>query len=128
MTDTFDAVLAEMREQATRWKMAEGNPNLAPSLSAVACAMNHNADRLAAAHAAEVAERDAVVRKANAQAEDFERRYYLAMDRAEAAERDARSKQARIDALMLEYCPEEMTPEQVAEWKGAIATTEQAGT
>src|SRR3990167_10583890 len=26
-------------------------------------------------------------------------------------------KQARIDALMLEYCPDEMTPEQVAEWQ-----------
>ena len=24
--------------------------------------------------------------------------------------------QARVDALMLEYCPEEMTPEQIAEW------------
>lgn len=23
---------------------------------------------------------------------------------------------ARIDALMLEYCPEDMTPEQLAEW------------
>lgn len=25
--------------------------------------------------------------------------------------------QAKIDRLMLEYCPEEMTPEQIAEWK-----------
>lgn len=25
--------------------------------------------------------------------------------------------QARIDSLMLEYCPDEMTPEQVAEWE-----------
>lgn len=25
--------------------------------------------------------------------------------------------QARLDALMLEYCPAEMTPEQVAEWE-----------
>lgn len=24
--------------------------------------------------------------------------------------------QSRIDALMLEHCPDEMTPEQVAEW------------
>ena len=24
--------------------------------------------------------------------------------------------QARIDALMLEYCPDEMTPEQLANW------------
>ena len=27
------------------------------------------------------------------------------------------SKQARIDALMFEHCPDEMTEEQVAEWK-----------
>jgi hypothetical protein len=27
------------------------------------------------------------------------------------------AKQARIDALMLEYCPDEMTPEQIAEWE-----------
>lgn len=25
--------------------------------------------------------------------------------------------QARIDALMWEYCPDEMTPEQIAEWE-----------
>lgn len=25
-------------------------------------------------------------------------------------------KQAKIDALMLEYCPDEMTPEQTEEW------------
>lgn len=37
-------------------------------------------------------------------------------DRVEAVERDAASKQARIDALMLEYCPEEMTPDQREEW------------
>ena len=27
------------------------------------------------------------------------------------------SKQARIDALMVEHCPKEMTEEQVKEWK-----------
>ena len=27
------------------------------------------------------------------------------------------AQQARIDALMLEYCPDDMTPEQVAEWQ-----------
>lgn len=31
-------------------------------------------------------------------------------------EREVAAKQARIDALMIEYCPDEMTPEQVAEW------------
>ena len=27
------------------------------------------------------------------------------------------SLQAKIDALMLEYCPDEMTEEQIAEWE-----------
>lgn len=31
--------------------------------------------------------------------------------------RYAQHKQAKIDALMLEYCPDEMTPEQIAEWE-----------
>jgi hypothetical protein len=30
--------------------------------------------------------------------------------------RELATKQARIDALMLEHCPDEMTPEQLAEW------------
>jgi hypothetical protein len=30
-----------------------------------------------------------------------------------------RSQQAHIDELMLEYCPDEMTPAQIAEWKEA---------
>lgn len=37
-------------------------------------------------------------------------------ERVAALERDVARAQARIDALMLEYCPDEMTPEQVAEW------------
>lgn len=36
--------------------------------------------------------------------------------RYDKARADARAKQARIDALMLEYCPDEMTPEQSAAW------------
>ena len=42
--------------------------------------------------------------------------YDALADRVEAVERDAASKQARIDALMLEYCPDEMTPDQREEW------------
>lgn len=34
------------------------------------------------------------------------------------ARADAAAKQARIDALMLEYCPTEMTNAQLAEWAG----------
>lgn len=45
---------------------------------------------------------------------------FAALTDAAAIIRDLRNavaaKQARIDALMLEYCPDEMTPEQVAEW------------
>ena len=37
----------------------------------------------------------------------------------EAAEKDAASKQSEIDRLMLEYCPGEMTPEQVENWAKA---------
>lgn len=37
-------------------------------------------------------------------------------ERAEQAERRAERLQAQVDALMLEYCPDEMTPEQVEEW------------
>lgn len=43
----------------------------------------------------------------------------LALDAADEIERLRRalaSKQAEIDALMLEHCPDEMTPEQRAEW------------
>ncbi len=31
-------------------------------------------------------------------------------------ERELAAAQAKIDNLMLEYCPDEMTPEQLAEW------------
>ena len=45
---------------------------------------------------------------------------FAALTDAAAIIRDLRSAvarvQARIGALMLEYCPDEMTPEQVAEW------------
>ena len=39
------------------------------------------------------------------------------VDRAEKAECRAERLQAKVDALMLEYCPDEMTPEQLAEWE-----------
>ena len=34
-----------------------------------------------------------------------------------AAAAELERLQARIDRLMLEYCPDEMTPEQIAEWE-----------
>lgn len=36
--------------------------------------------------------------------------------RALIAERERDALQAKLDAVMLEYCPEDMTPEQMAEW------------
>lgn len=39
-----------------------------------------------------------------------------AAESAEAAERKLAEARAKIDALMLEYCPDEMTPGQVDEW------------
>ena len=44
----------------------------------------------------------------------------LARDRAEVAD-----KQAEIDRLMLEYCPDDMTPEQIAEWGKRQGASEQ---
>jgi hypothetical protein len=35
----------------------------------------------------------------------------------EQQQRRASAAEARVDALMLEYCPDEMTPEQVENWK-----------
>jgi len=40
----------------------------------------------------------------------------ILLDRLEAAETKLAAKQAMIDMLMLEYCPEEMNAEQMAEW------------
>lgn len=37
-------------------------------------------------------------------------------ERAKKAEAELAALQARIDALMLEFCPEDMTEEQVAAW------------
>ena len=37
------------------------------------------------------------------------------MDKQTEKARD--EQQAEIDRLMLEHCPEEMTPEQIANWK-----------
>jgi hypothetical protein len=50
---------------------------------------------------------------------EHEREYGKLCDQALIAIADrarVQSQQAKIDALILEYCPDEMTPEQVAEW------------
>lgn len=39
------------------------------------------------------------------------------VDFARELEREIAAKQAEIDRLMLEYCPDEMTPEQIENWK-----------
>lgn len=39
------------------------------------------------------------------------------IDILEQTRREVSAKQAQIDRLMIEYCPEEMTPEQIENWK-----------
>lgn len=46
---------------------------------------------------------------------DYEIEIYIA-GLAAGAKREREAMQAKIDALMLEYCPEEMTPEQLEKW------------
>ena len=53
---------------------------------------------------------------ANAQLQGMRSRLAKACDYAMAQQRELNAKQAKIDALMLEYCPNEMTPEQIEEW------------
>lgn len=50
--------------------------------------------------------------------------YWTPWHMADAA---AGSLQARIDALMLEHCPDEMTPEQIAEWERHQVPVRDAG-
>jgi hypothetical protein len=49
--------------------------------------------------------------------EESNRCYLEQFDRAEQLQREVNAKQAHIDRLMLEYCPDEMTPEQIENWK-----------
>jgi len=45
-----------------------------------------------------------------------EARYEKLANHCKELERQLASKQAEVDALMLEFCPEELTREQVEEW------------
>jgi hypothetical protein len=58
---------------------------------------------------AAIARKDAEIAAANAEIDELVRALKLCTQRAERAE-------ARVDALMLEYCPDEMEDEQRAEW------------
>ncbi len=69
-------------------------------------------DALANAYVAERKE----LREQKQRAESAERRASELEAKLAEAQRDAGVKQAQIDRLMLEYCPDEMTPEQLAEW------------
>jgi hypothetical protein len=48
--------------------------------------------------------------------DEANRCYLTQFDRAEKLQKEVAAKQAQIDRLMLEYCPDEMTKEQVEEW------------
>lgn len=45
-----------------------------------------------------------------------------AVERLEERRAEIQRLQARIDELMLEYCPDEMTPEQIENWKRSQAS------
>jgi hypothetical protein len=49
-------------------------------------------------------------------AEDLDRENCRLREELAAARKDINDKQAKIDALMLEYCPNEMTNKQIIEW------------
>jgi hypothetical protein len=57
------------------------------------------------------------IRRLSRELEQSERALSAAQEREKELRKDAASKQAKIDALMLEYCPDEMTPEQLGEWE-----------
>jgi hypothetical protein len=46
----------------------------------------------------------------------LERELAATLKAKEDAQRDAGAKQAEIDRLMLEFCPDEMTEQQLANW------------
>lgn len=52
---------------------------------------------------------------------DLETALAAAQEREKAAESRRAELQAKIDALVLEYCPQEMTQEQVDNWMAAQA-------
>lgn len=52
---------------------------------------------------------------------------YLAVKAIIDLKKEIESKQAKIDALMLEYCPDEMTPEQMKEWESRQKLAEVLG-
>jgi predicted RNase H-like nuclease (RuvC/YqgF family) len=43
--------------------------------------------------------------------------YELLLTEKNELEKKLQEAQAKIDSLMLEYCPDEMTPEQIENWK-----------
>lgn len=88
MTDTFDAVLAEIQQPETlRLHMGEMTP-CEVMIAQAAVRFAHS--RLAAAHAAEVAERDAMLREVEVTLENCAAHMTTLRARAEAVERDAR--------------------------------------
>ena len=62
------------------------------------------------------ADRDQLVERCNNISADAEQELKEAYAAKETAERELAEARAKIDALMLEYCPDEMTPGQVDEW------------
>lgn len=49
-------------------------------------------------------------------AEEFDQEMAKVLNEVEFLVKDNEAKQAKIDRLMLEYCPDEMTEEQIQNW------------
>lgn len=77
------------------------------------------------------ARKRAAIHKANIEVEQMRRalrvaegRAFIMKTAAETLARKCDELQAKIDSLMLEFCPDEMTPEQKARWeRNQVATT-----
>lgn len=56
------------------------------------------------------------VERVEAEIVQYRRKNERLRDELNDAKRTIKSMQAKIDSLMLEYCPEEMAPAQIEEW------------
>jgi len=63
-----------------------------------------------------IACRDETIRLQDRHVDELRAQLAEAERQHDEAMKDAAAKQAQIDRLMLEYCPDEMTPEQMEEW------------
>ncbi|GAG45030.1 unnamed protein product [marine sediment metagenome] len=58
-----------------------------------------------------------IIKSLRQEIDEQQKRMQDQMDLSNEWKRRAEDRQAQIDALMLEHCPDEMTPEQIAEYE-----------